>query len=206
MTSLGSTMAIKLISNRRVEDSDFGVYSHKMFGKWLVGGASNVGGFVLRQHFRDEELPELSQQIDPDRPSQLNYYPLPSTGDNLLIFSFLAGLRINSTGVRFSFPGERFPINDPSKEPVLEPRPESKVEFLKGILEGIAQVEKLAFEKLREMDATPVRRVVTSGGGSGNEQWRRIRERVLGVPVSSAERTEASYGAALLASRGCSHL
>lgn len=36
----------------------------------------------------------------------------------------------------------------------------------------------------------------TAGGGAANETWRRIRERVLGVPVTRAARTEAAFGAA----------
>lgn len=42
----------------------------------------------------------------------------------------------------------------------------------------------------------------TAGGGSKNEKWTKIRERVLGLPVSRASQTEAAYGAALLALKG----
>ncbi|MED6123758.1 hypothetical protein PIB30_052412 [Stylosanthes scabra] len=37
----GSTLAIKLIINTRIEDSRFGVYSDRLNNKWLVGGALN---------------------------------------------------------------------------------------------------------------------------------------------------------------------
>lgn len=43
VTSLGSTLAIKLLSRKRVDDARFGVYSHRLDDKWLVGGASNTG-------------------------------------------------------------------------------------------------------------------------------------------------------------------
>ena len=59
-TSLGSTLALKLISDTRVDDLDAGVYSHRLNGKWLVGGASNLGGWVLRRFFTNEELETLS--------------------------------------------------------------------------------------------------------------------------------------------------
>lgn len=49
------------------------------------------------------------------------------------------------------------------------------------------------------MGATQVDQVFTAGGGARNETWRKIRERVLGLPVSRAVHTEAAYGAALLA-------
>lgn len=45
----------------------------------------------------------------------------------------------------------------------------------------------------------------TAGGGAKNKQWIKIRERVLGLPVSSALQTEAAYGAALLALKGAQH-
>jgi D-ribulokinase len=44
--------------------------------------------------------------------------------------------------------------------------------------------------------------VFTAGGGAKNETWRKIRERVLGLPVHKAEQTEAAFGAALLAKKG----
>jgi sugar (pentulose or hexulose) kinase len=40
---------------------------------------------------------------------------------------------------------------------------------------------------------------MTNGGGAKNETWRKIRERIVGVPVGSAAHSEAAYGVALLA-------
>lgn len=81
MTSLGSTLAIKLLSNNRIEDARFGVYSHRLDDKWLVGGASNTGGEVLRQLFTDEQLEKLSELINPMEASSLDYYPLRTMGE-----------------------------------------------------------------------------------------------------------------------------
>lgn len=89
---MGSTLAIKLLSTTRVDDARFGVYSHRLDDEWLVGGASNTGGAVLRQLFTDEQLEELSKEIDPSVPSPLDYYPLPKKG-------------------------ERFPVSDPDMMP-----------------------------------------------------------------------------------------
>jgi len=55
---------------------------------------------------------------------------------------------------------------------------------------------------LKELGATQVEEVFTAGGGARNEKWIKIRERVLGLPVSRANQTEAAYGAALLAKKG----
>ncbi|KAL3621286.1 D-ribulose kinase [Castilleja foliolosa] len=179
VTSLGSTLAIKLLSTRRVEDARFGVYSHRLDDKWLVGGASNTGGAVLRQVFTDDQLKKLSEQINSEKASPLDYYPLISVG-------------------------ERFPVADPKMEPRLYPRPESDVDYLHGILESIARIETKGYNLLKELGSTPVDEVFTAGGGSKNEKWVRIRERVLGLPISKAVQTEAAYGAALLALKGAS--
>lgn len=55
------------------------------------------------------ELEALSAGIDPAADPPTAYYPLTK-------------------------PGERFPVNDPAKAPVLEPRPASRQAFLHGIL------------------------------------------------------------------------
>lgn len=78
---MGSTLAIKLLSTSRIEDARFGVYSHRLDDKWLVGGASNTGGAVLRQLFTDEQLEKLSEQINPMEASPLDYYPLKTVGE-----------------------------------------------------------------------------------------------------------------------------
>lgn len=39
VTSLGSTLAVKLLSDSRVDDAAYGVYSHRLGDTWLVGAA-----------------------------------------------------------------------------------------------------------------------------------------------------------------------
>ncbi|MEQ1583562.1 MAG: FGGY-family carbohydrate kinase, partial [Candidatus Nitrotoga sp.] len=58
------------------------------------------------------------------------------------------------------------------------------------------------YTKLAELGASPLKSVTTTGGGAKNQVWGKIRERLLGVPLSVAEHIEAAYGAALLAKRG----
>ena len=79
---MGSTVAIKVISDQFIQDSDRGIYSHRLGDKWLVGGASNVGCAILRQEkFSNEELIELSDKIDPMVDCSLQYYPLCKKGE-----------------------------------------------------------------------------------------------------------------------------
>jgi hypothetical protein len=174
ITSLGSTLVLKIWSDRPVFAARYGIYSHRIAGRWLVGGASNSGGAVLRQHFDDAELEALSARIDPAKPSPLDYYPLPA-------------------------PGERFPLCDPSLEPRLTPRPDDRVKFLHGILEGIARIEAAGYRRLAELGAPYPTRVLTAGGGAGNIAWSAIRQRVLEVPVGRAVHQDAAYGAACVA-------
>ena len=49
VSSLGSTLAVKLLSATPCDDAARGVYSHRLADLWLVGGASNVGCAVLRE-------------------------------------------------------------------------------------------------------------------------------------------------------------
>ncbi len=177
VTSLGTTLVLKLLSETRVDDGRYGVYSHWFGRLWLAGGASNAGGGVLRQHFTDDELPALSARIDPERATGLDYYPLPR-------------------------PGERFPVNDPALPPRLEPRPAERAEFLHGLLEGLARIEALGYRRLAELGATPLAGVASAGGGAANPAYTRIRAGMLGVPVSQAAEHEACFGTARLARFG----
>jgi D-ribulokinase len=177
VTSLGSTLVLKLLSQTRVDAGEYGIYSHWYGTAWLAGGASNAGGAVLRRHFSDDELAELSSAIDPDQASPLDYYPLPAAG-------------------------ERFPDNDPDLPPRLQPQPENRAEFLHGMLEGLARIEAKGYARLAELGAPPLRSVASAGGGAKNPTYTRIRSRRLGVPVGPATQDEACYGSARLARLG----
>jgi sugar (pentulose or hexulose) kinase len=173
VTSLGSTLVLKQLSAQRIEAPEYGVYSHRYCDLCLAGGASNAGPGVLRHYFDDARLAALSVQIDPLQDSPLDYYPLTKAG-------------------------ERFPVNDAQLAPRLEPRPGSDVEFLHGLLQGLAHIEAAGYARLAELGAPALKRVVTNGGGAKNIVWRTMRERLLGVPVSTAAHCEAAYGSALL--------
>lgn len=177
VTSLGSTLALKLLSATPVQATEYGIYSHRFGNLWLTGGASNTGGQVLKQFFSDEQLKELSAQIDPTQPTNLDYYPLLEAG-------------------------ERFPINDPNLPPKLSPQPDDEIKFLQGLLESIARIEAQGYQKLQKLGASPFKKVYTAGGGAKNEVWQTIREQYLQVPVAPSPKTDAAYGSAILAQCG----
>jgi len=177
VTSLGTTLVVKLLATQPIFAAHQGVYSHRLGDRWLAGGASNSGGAALLMHFTTADMERLTPQLRPEQPIGLDYYPLPK-------------------------PGERFPIADPTLAARITPRPAEDHRFFQGLLEGVASVEALAYQRLALLGAPALRRVISIGGGARNDAWTEIRRRVLGVDVTVAEQTEASYGAALLALRG----
>ena len=172
VTVLGTTLVLKQWSPHPVEGP--GVSCHRVGGRWLVGGASNAGGGVLRQFFDDGQIAELSRQIDPSASSGLELRPLPGRG-------------------------ERFPVDDPLLEPVLTPRPVSDSRYLQALLEGLARVEQQGWQRLEALGAPPVLRVISLGGGARNPQWRAIRQRLLQRPVLNRPGRSAAQGMARLA-------
>ncbi len=178
VTALGSTLVIKVISEQPVFAPEFGIYSQPLMidnkMRWLVGGASNSGGNVLKQHFTLEQITEMTTRLQPDTPTGLDYYPLPSTG-------------------------ERFPINDPQLAPRLEPLPTDDVVFFQAMLEGIARIEAEGYRLLAELGAPYPASIRTTGGGAQNTAWIAIRKKLLNAELQTARRTEAAFGTALLA-------
>lgn len=177
VTALGSTLTLKILSDAPVFAPEYGIYSHRIAGLWLAGGASNSGGRVLARHFDACRLASLSRQIDPSTSTGLDYYPLPE-------------------------PGERFPIMDPDLPPRLEPRPQEDATFLKALLEGIAGIEALGYRRLCELGAPKLRSVRSVGGGAANPAWTAIRARMLGVKLLAPASNEAAAGTARLALAG----
>lgn len=174
VTSLGSTLVVKQLADRPLFDPASGVYSHRLGDLWLPGGASNSGGEALFRFFDVDTIERLSAEIQPDRPTGLDYYPLPGIG-------------------------ERFPTNDPAKTSITEPRPAEDAIFLQGLLEGIAAIEVQAYEKLERLGAPALNSVRTVGGGAANQAWTAIRQARLGVEIIPPDNTEAAFGTARLA-------
>ncbi len=180
VTSLGTTLTLKLLSDRPVFAPDFGIYSHRIGDQWLAGGASNTGGAAIGKFFSKDDLARLTPLLEPDHPTGLDYYPLPK-------------------------PGERFPVNDPAYPPRLDPRPADDRVFFQAILEGIARIEAIAYAKLGELGASRLASIRTAGGGASNAAWTAIRLKALDVPEKPSLSEHAAVGTARLAWRGIGH-
>jgi sugar (pentulose or hexulose) kinase len=177
VTALGSSLTVKVLSDKPIFAPRFGLYSHRLGDRWLAGGASNTGGKVLLHFFDPARIQALSEAMDVQTPTGLDYYPLLS-------------------------PGERFPTADPHLQPRLDPRPDDDATFLQGLFEGIAAVEAQAYARLAELGGPALASVRSVGGGARNPVWTDLRQQVLGVPFLAALSDEAAAGTARLALQG----
>jgi len=171
LTVLGTTIVVKKIIDNPIKKP--GITNHRVNGNWICGGASNAGGGILSKFFSDLEIKELSRQINPSENTSLDLLPLNSKG-------------------------ERFPINNSNLEPILGPRPVSDSLYLHALFEGLARIELRGWEKLGQLTGSLPKKIITIGGGSKNPQWRKIREKIINIPIVSCNKT-TSFGTALLA-------
>jgi len=171
LTVLGTTIVVKKIIGKPIKKR--GITIHRINDDWICGGASNSGCGILSKFFSDLEIKELSRQINPSENTSLNLLPLNSKG-------------------------ERFPVNNANLEPILDPRPVSDALYLHALLEGLAKIELKGWEKLGELTGSLPKKIITIGGGSNNPQWRKIREKIINIPIVSCKKT-TSFGTALLA-------
>ena len=176
VTSLGSTIVLKLLVDHSVDDPETGVYSHRIGDRWLAGGSSNSGGAVLAHYFQPQELEALTARIDPSRPTGLDYYPLVKKG-------------------------ERFPVSDAERAPRLAPRPADDAVFLQGMLEAMSAIEADGYAKLARLSGRQLRSLRAVGGGARNPAWTQLRAARIAAPFLPPLSEHAAVGAALLALR-----
>ncbi|MET8181053.1 FGGY-family carbohydrate kinase [Streptomyces sp. NPDC005336] len=176
---LGTTLVVKGISRTLIRDPGGPVYSHRLpDGHWMPGGASNTGGEALAT-WPAARRPVLDAAAQARGPASVVCYPLARTG-------------------------ERFPFAVPEARGFTTGIPDGEVDAYRAALEGVAFVERLAYDCLGGLGA-PVNRVFTAGGGNRSEAWLRIRATVLGRPIEPVARAESAFGAAMLASVGSAH-
>ncbi len=174
--SLGSTLAFKLLCHQPFFNAQQGIYSHRLWDQWLIGGASNAGGAVLLEQFSLDKLIALSQAINVERRQNLDYYPLPKQAK-----------------------GERFPMSNPNQQSKLIPRPAKDVDFLQAMLEGLVSIEQQGWQNLEALSGQAIHRLFSCGGGTKNPAWAGLRAVQLPYPTSPPFSQEAAVGSALLA-------
>jgi len=177
VTSLGSTLVMKVISSAPIFSPEHGVYAQPLGDKWLVGGGSNSGGAVLLHHFTKQQMANMTPQLQPEHPTGLDYYPLLQAG-------------------------ERFPVCDANLSPRMTPRPTDDIQYFQAMLEGMAEIELKSYRLLESLGAPYPHTVRSAGGGSQNSAWTKIRRQKLNTRLEAAQHQEAAYGSALLARKG----
>lgn len=173
-TTIGTTMVIKGVTKNEVLDPEGRIYSHRHpDGYWMPGGASNTGADWITNEF-STELDRLNKAAGSLIPTGFISYPLRQQG-------------------------ERFPMIVPGAMG-FEPEGLSFEEQFTANMEGVAYLERYAFELIRQLSAESIHAVYTAGGGSNSEVWLKIRSNVLNLPVYKMKHVSGAVGAAILAS------
>jgi sugar (pentulose or hexulose) kinase len=185
-STLGTTLVIKGVTRNLLRDPQGRIYSHRHpDGYWLPGGASNVGGEILTSQFPSADLAALDRQAAERIPTHLISYPLARRGER---FPF----------VRPDAQAFVLPYRQEEGEPESDTLPDTGTRYT-AYLEGVAYVERLAYQMLESLGGTlgPVIRV--AGGGARSDVWLAIRASVLNRELLCPVETGAAMGAAILA-------
>ncbi len=178
-TTIGTTLVIKGVSKKLLLDPLGRIYCHRHPADrtppwWLPGGASNTGAECLAKEFSPDEVEGLGARALDESPTGLVAYPLVGRG-------------------------ERFPFHSSEAEGFLSGAPQSRGERFAALLEGVACLERLAYETLEELGARIGDRIFSTGGGSRSDAWLQIRADTLNRTVVRPAVTGAAMGAAALA-------
>ncbi|MEU8226633.1 FGGY-family carbohydrate kinase [Kribbella sp. NPDC048915] len=172
---LGTTLVLKGVSEQLLTDPTGAVYSHRHpDGGWLPGGASSTGAGVLTELLPGADLDALDKVA---HPVDAVTYPLTKKG-------------------------ERFPFVAPQAERFTLGSTADDLHTYAAVLQGVAFIERLAFEHLESLGAEPVRSVSLTGGATRSGYWNQLRADVLGVPVELPAVPDPAYGMAVLAASG----
>ncbi len=179
---LGTTLVLKGVTHARLHDPLGVVYSHRApSGAWLPGGASSTGAGALSVALPGAHLDGLSVKAAQRSPTTVICYPLAS-------------------------PGERFPFHAPSATAFTLGSPRDDVEQYLSILQGVAFIERLAFDDLDLLGAPVDGELFLSGGAVRSPLWNQLRADILHRPVTLAAITEPAFGMAVLAASHASSL
>ena len=177
-TTLGTTLVFKGLSQHPVRHPEGLIYSHKLpGGYWLPGAASNTGGEWIETRFPEADLSAMDAAAQSCLPSPHLAYPLARKG-------------------------ERFPFVDSRATGFCRPEPESEIERYAACLQGVALVERLAYQVLDQAAGTSGGEVFSTGGGSRSDVWMQCRADACGRVVHRPACPESAFGSAILAAAG----
>lgn len=172
-TTIGTTLVIKGVTRNEVRDPLDRIYNHRHpEGYWMPGGAANIGADWVTAGF-GHDLDALNRESARLIPTGQLAYPLLTDG-------------------------ERFPFISPTARG-FHPDGLSRAELFAANMEGVAYVERYAFELIASLSGETVNAVYSAGGGSKSDTWLKIRSNVLGLPIYKMKHVSGAVGAAILA-------
>jgi sugar (pentulose or hexulose) kinase len=172
-TTIGTTLVIKGVTGQAVADPSGAIYNHRHpAGYWMPGGASNTGADWVSKLFVGQDLQALSEQAATRLPAAALAWPLLQQGER---FPFIA-----PEAVGF-WPGGDL------------------VEKFTACMEGVAFIERYAYERISLLSGEKIEQVFSAGGGSNSDTWLRIRSCIINVPVCKMKNVSGAAGAAILA-------
>lgn len=171
---LGTTLVIKGVTPELIRDPLGVVYSHRSAdGNWLPGGASNTGAGILARDFPNADLDALNRAAASLQPSSTVIYPLAGRG-------------------------ERFPFAAPSAESFTLGTTATREKHYAAVLQGVAFVERLAFDYLRYLGAPTNGRFSFTGGAAKSREWNQLRADILEREIAIPAISEGAFGMAVL--------
>lgn len=172
-TTIGTTMVVKGVTAAELKDPEDRLYSHRHpEGYWMPGGASNTGADWIAKEF-NEELSALNERAGQLIPTGYMAWPLCQHG-------------------------ERFPFIAPQARGFAPPGLTAAERFAAN-MEGVAYLERYAYEMIRQLSGEKIKAVYTAGGGSNSDTWLTIRSNVLNLPIYKMKHVTGAAGAAILA-------
>lgn len=172
---IGTTIVVKGVTRERLHDPLGVIYSHRSVDNlWLPGGASSTGAGLIASEFAPEDLDRLNAATLGQPPARIVVYPLAGEG-------------------------ERFPFAAPDARSFSLGQAASKQERFHAILQGIAFIERLAFDALRNIGAPTGGALTVSGGATRSDALNQIRADVLNREIAIPAVVEAAFGMAVLA-------
>jgi len=172
-TTIGTTLVIKGVTEQAVHDPEGRLYSHRHpDGYWMPGGASNTGADWVATDF-GTDLQSLNEAAANLIPTGLLAWPLKQTG-------------------------ERFPFIAPQAKGFV-PTGVSAAQRFAACMEGVAFIERMAYELIEQLSGERVTAVYTAGGGSNSDTWLRIRASVMARPIYKCRDANGAVGAAICA-------
>jgi D-ribulokinase len=173
-TTIGTTLVIKGVTRNEIDDPSGALYCHRHpEGYWMPGGASNTGADWISRLFHDCDLSILDAEAAEIIPTKHLAWPLLQEG-------------------------ERFPFVAP-KARGFAPEGVTQTEMFAAYMEGVAYIERYAYERISDLSGEKIVQVFTAGGGSNSDTWLRIRSNVLNLPICKMRNTSGASGAAVIA-------